>query len=117
FIALPVGVTSIPIAGQPTDAGLEPAAVEVKLHTEPVRHGRLACLSNCSRHVCCLNGRYLPKRDRRSHSKRDQLFHGNFLSRMSLIFCWSNRSTFGKLPKRGVPNPRRNAPAQPLPKA
>src|SRR5690606_13360371 len=101
FIALPVGVTSIPIAGQPTDAGLEPAAVEIKLHTEPVRHGRLACLSNCSCHVWCLNGRYLSKRDRRSHSKRDQLFHGNFLSRMSLIFLLEQSLYFRKATEAG----------------
>src|SRR5690606_10741354 len=39
FVTFPVGVTRIPITGQPPDTGLEPAAAEIELHTEPISHG------------------------------------------------------------------------------
>jgi len=79
FVALPVGITGIPVAGQSAYAGLEPAGAEIELRTQAIGHGRLVRLADRNGKVYGMGSRHRTYRECRHCSQGEQFFHENFL--------------------------------------
>ena len=61
FVAIPIGVSAIPIAGQTADVALQPALVPIKLHTQAISLGRLPGLPDRKLDTRRLRKRGLPQ--------------------------------------------------------
>ena len=67
-VAIPVGITQVPVAGQAANAALEPALVPVPLCTQAVHHGRIPTLADGGGDIRCLCSPHHSQRQRRACS-------------------------------------------------